>query len=120
MSLRELAALDGLAILGADCQSATLTAPGTGGAVYSCKAWVIRSGVSLDANGLPIAQDTTSVTLSLGELASLGLTNPDTLKSRGWTLSVTDVTGATISGEFNLPLLDRTLGRVTGTIKRSA
>lgn len=119
MSLRELAALDGLAILGADCQSATLTAPGTGGAVYSCKAWVIRSGVSFDA-GIPVPQEITSVTLSLGELASLGLTDPESLKSRGWTLSVTDVTGATISGELMMPLLDRTLGRVTCTIKRSA
>lgn len=117
MSLRELAATDGRAILEDDGDVAVLTSPS--GATYSAAAQVIRCGVDFDANGLPVPTDKTVVTISLVELASLGL-DPDTLKAGAWRVATTDSTGAAISGLVQQPLLDRTLGRVTFTIKRDS
>lgn len=119
MSLRYLAATDSRAIISQDGTPATLTSP-DGKTIVTVYAVVNRSGVQIDANGLPVAADNTSVTIDLGDLADAGITDPETIKASGWLCSTTDVLGATISGRVSTPLLDRSLGRATFNIKRTA
>lgn len=119
MSLRELAAIHSRLIIAKDGTPATLTTP-AGVVLSSVPAIVNRSGVQIDANGLPVAGDTTSVTIDLAELAERGITDPDDLKSGVWLIASTDVTGREITGRITSPLIDRTLGRVTFFIKRAA
>jgi len=118
MSLRELAASDSRLIIESDGTPATLTSPI--GTIYTVQAIVNRTGVQIDADGLPVSGDTTSVTIDLANLASKGLTDPDDLKAGLWPISTTDVTGQVVAGRIASPLIDRTLGRVTFFIKRTA
>jgi hypothetical protein len=118
MSIRDLAASHSRLIIAKDGTPATLTSPD--GNIYTVPAIVNRSGVQIDANGLPVAGDTTSVTIDLAALADAGITDPDTLKSAGWLCSTTDVTGAPVSGKISIPLPDRTFNRMTFNIKKVA
>ena len=87
---------------------------------YTCHGIVTRAGAHLDADGIMVEGDTTSVSASLSELADLGLPDPEDLKVGVWPVSTTDVTGTTVTGRIASPLLDRTIGRVTFFIKRSS
>ena len=118
MSLRELAASDSRLIIDTDGTPAILTSPA--GTIYTAQAIVNRTGVQIDADGLPVSGDTTSVTIDLADLAEKGLADPDDLKSGVWPIVTTDVTGREITGRIASPLIDRTLGRVTFFIKRTA
>jgi len=120
MSLASLASSDTAAILTLDGTPVTLTSPGLTATVYQCHGLVNRTGIHIDADGIMVSGERTEVTLSLRELASLGLSDPETLKSGDWLISTTDVTGSTVSGKIASPLLDRTAGRVTFFIKVSS
>lgn len=114
MSLLDTARNDTRDILSADCDAVTLTAPGVGGATYTLAGHVLRVGVDLNADGQPVAIDKTSLTVSLVALSTLGLTNPDDLKAKGWT-----ATADSVSFRVDQVLLDRSLGRATMILKRT-
>jgi hypothetical protein len=121
MSLRDLAAADSRAILLDDGAPVTITAPSSlGGAVYRVRGQVIRVGLSLDSNGMPVAADKTALTVTIADLLEAGLSDPELLKKSGWLAEAPDSTGATISGTIDLVALDRTLDRATIHVKRSA
>lgn len=118
MSLRELAASDSRLIIDTDGTPAILTSPA--GTIYTAQAIVNRTGVQIDADGLPVSGDNTEVTMSLVALAEKGLSDPDDLKAGVWPIVTTDVTGREISGRVASPLINRTLGWVMFYIKRTA
>lgn len=115
MGFREIAAQSARAIIEADGSSVTLTA--SGGASYSLVGIVHASGTHLDRNGLMVEGDYRAVSISTLALAEAGITDPQSLKSSGWTLATTDVLGAAISGEVDLVLNDATRGVVDVTVK---
>jgi hypothetical protein len=116
MSLRELAAADSAVLLG-DETPVILTAPD--GTSYPVHGLVYAVGVSVDANGLPVAADRRDVTLSTLELAVAGIPDPYVLKSPSWLIATTDVQGRALTGRLDTVRVDATLGRVTVTVKRS-
>lgn len=71
-----------------------------------------RIGVYFDPDtGLPVPGDYSSLTVRLSSLSS---NEPNGT----WTVSVQDITGATITGKVLKPMFDRSLGRVTLFFKR--
>lgn len=120
MSLRSQMVADARAMIDADGDAVTLTAPGVGGAVYLLTGIYNRVGMDLDAEGQPIATDKSTLTVSLAALASAGLADPETLKLPGWRVDVADSTGITFTGRVDTPYLDRTLGVFTAILKKGA
>lgn len=115
MDLLELARSDTRDILAADCGTVTITAPGVGGAVYVVPGHFLRVGIDMNAEGMPVASDKATLTVSLVELEESGLANPDDLKAKGWT-----VAAGSLSLRVDQVLLDRALGRATMILKRTA
>lgn len=116
MSISALAREDIAAIHAADCENAELTAPPSlGSGVYMVPCQFIRRGATRDADGMAIIGDSAIASISLGALSSLGLTEPEDLKVKGWT--------ATINGNgyrLDACMLDYTIGVATVILKRSA
>ncbi len=116
MPLIDVAQADNSAILALDCGNVTLTAPGVGGAVYTLPGQFFRIGVDLNAEGLPIPADKATLTVSINALLALGLASIDTLKTTsGWTATI----GTTVF-RVDSTALDRSLGRATMLLKRTA
>lgn len=114
MTLAALAAADSQALIAQDCEAVTLTAPAPASTVYAPHALRLSIGVSANGEGLAVIGPKDSITLSIGELAALGITDPETLKATGWT-----VTARGIVFRFDSPLIDRALGVVTSILKRA-
>lgn len=89
MSLSELARADARAILSADGETVTLTAPpALDSAVYVVPCIFNRAGVSRDLEGIPAPMEYAEITVSVGELGAKGLADPESLKLPGWAASV--------------------------------
>lgn len=116
MSLRELAAKDGAAIL-ADEVPVVLTSPDTVPVTHNVHAIVSAVGVHPSLDGVIVEGDRCAVTISTVELAEAGLADPYSLKSGTWGIETTDVNGAAISGTLGTVLVDATLARVTVYVK---
>lgn len=116
MSLSELAQSDARAILSADGETATLTAPESlGGAAYVVPCLLFRRGMTRDAEGLAIISEASSISVSIAELAAAGITDPETLKAKGWTASLLGV-----SYRLDAAPIDYTHGLITLILKRAA
>lgn len=108
MSLRNQAAADFKANLEADGDSIVLT--DSEGTDYSVTGSVRRTDTQIAPGTNEVIYDPrTSVTVALSALDS----EPD----EDWTVSVTDVTGTTISGQVANPKYDRYLGYVRFNIE---
>lgn len=121
MSLRALASGDCETLLGLDGEDITLHFPtpvgGPPGAVYTVPGTYTRRGVNQDAEGIAVVGDTTVVSVSLARLATLGLVDPETLRTtRGIAVTAGGVSYL-VQGEV---LLDRTLDVATMFLKRAA
>jgi hypothetical protein len=106
MSLRDIAAADIRTNIDAIGDSVTLTSPlgfvhsGVIGNVY-------RTEIVTDPDtGARINEPRLAVTIPLSSLPAGGI-------SEAWQASVTDVTGAVVSGQVRSPMYDRTIGFVT-------
>jgi hypothetical protein len=116
MSIRELAAEDGAKILG-DETDIVLTSPDVVPVTYNIHGLVKATGAHSDADSILVVGDQCVVTISTVELAAAGLSDPNALKSKNWSIVTTDVHGTAISGKVGVVLVDATLGRVTLFIK---
>lgn len=119
MSLQDLAAADSLVILTMDGEIVTLTAPvvapATVGVAYTVHTLYLRIGQDIDADGFPVASAKSSVTLSTSELAALGITDPEALKTVGWT-----ITARGVVYRVEKPMIDYALGQITTIIKKAS
>jgi hypothetical protein len=118
MSLRDMAAEDSTMILEDDDDFASgiiLIAPDT--TRYALKGTYNRIGVMLDPNtGLKIFGNSSTITVSLATLISLGVTI-DALDTENWQVEAVDISGEKVVGYISAALKDRTLGRVTMSIR---
>lgn len=116
MSLSELVQSDARAIPALDGDSVTLTAPATlDSTVYVVPCITVRAGKRVEAEGFAVVGAHAELTVSLAELAAHGLTDPETLKARGWTATMGGVVYL-----FDEPAIDYTIGEASVTLKRSA
>lgn len=118
MSLRDMAALDSAMIVEDVDDFASeivLIAPDT--TRHVLHGLFNRVGVMLDPDtGLKIHGNSSTATVSLASLATEGVT-VEMLEQDNWQIEATDITGATVSGLVSAALKDRTLGRVTMSIR---
>jgi hypothetical protein len=138
MSLRSQGVSDVLAIIDLDGDAVTLTSPvipGTPelpgppvvpavpaipGTVYILKGLYNRVGVDTDAEGVTVATDKSTLSISLAAIVSAGLADVEDLKKPGWKVEVADALGVSFVGRIDTPMLDRTLGIGTFTLKKGA
>jgi hypothetical protein len=138
VSLRSQAITDARAVLETDGDAIILTAPETPGtpeipgpplipavpaipgAIYSLTGIYNRVGVDLDADGVAVIGDKSSITVSLAAVMSAGLIDPEDLKKPGWTVVAADGLGTTFTGRIDSVMLDRTLGLATCILKKGA
>lgn len=105
----------------AEQDAVTLTAPvALGSTVYPLTGMYGRVGVDVDAEGMPVIGDKSSLSISLSALMTAGLADPDDLKKPGWTASMLDALGVTFTGRLESVMLDRTLGVATFILKRNS
>lgn len=103
MDVRAQAESDLGAILGEDGVEATLIAPDE--TEYPVHCLYFRVGVDIDPEtGAVIPGNRSTVLIRIGELGE-GVT-----PAEGWTVQITDVTGAAVTGRINYAALDRTHG----------
>jgi len=118
MSLRDTAAQDSTDIIEDNDDFASdivLIAPDT--TRHEVKGFYNRIGVMIDPNtGLKIFGNSSSVTVSLSTLVSLGVTI-DALDTENWQVEAEDIHGEKVVGYISAALKDRTLGRVTMAIR---
>ena len=116
MSLHDLARSDYQTILENDGELITLTAPASlGGTVYPdvpCE--FIRRGLTRDVEGMATVGDSASISLSVNGLFDIGITDPESLKAKGWTA----LYGTTLYKLDEAPV-DYMNGRVTVLLKKA-
>jgi hypothetical protein len=112
----DLLARDSRAHLAENGVSMTLTSPDAL-RVLTTSGQVIRRGLKIAGQEIPIAGDECAVTYPISPLIAQGLISPEELKTKGWKIATTDALGAAISGTFGLVLLDRNLDRATCIVK---
>lgn len=79
--------------------------------VYVVSGVVFRVGVTVDpGTGLPVPGNTCSVTVRLSDLGNV-------IPAEGWSVTTTDVTGATVAGKVKNVMPDRSLGVVTFQVR---
>ena len=138
MSARAQSAADARAIIEADGDPVVLTSPvipGTPelpgppivpavpdipGTAYSLMGIYNRIGISTDAEGMPVVGDKSTLSISLLAIMSLGLVNVEDLRKPGWSVSVADALGVTVTLRIDEPLLDRSLAVGTFILKVGA
>lgn len=118
MTPRDLAAIDSRAVLSGETP-VTITFPGVGGAVYETTGQVIRIGLDIDAQGMPVAANKCAVTVPLADLTEQGLADPEALKIKGIAIAFV-LEGESFAGTIDSVMIDRTLSRVTAILKRSS
>jgi hypothetical protein len=118
MSLRDMVAEDSTAIIEDDDDFASpivLIAPDT--TRYDLRGIYNRVGVMIDPNsGLKIFGNSSSITVSLSTLISLGVTI-EALDTENWQVEAEDINGEKVVGYISAALKDRTLGRATMAIR---
>jgi hypothetical protein len=113
MTFSQLAHSDSNKILFMDGEPVTITDPLSN--VYQLQGMFVRAGVSLDAEGLRVIGETASITVSLDALAAAGITDPETLKTKGWTAEIRGIPYRLADAP-----IDYFSGVVTIVLKRSA
>lgn len=114
MSLRDIAARDGQAIIKRDGDSLTLTPPSPA-LPFTVPALISAAGGFRDGAGMVVSGAHRGATFSSLDLAAAGY-SPDAIRGKHWTASGTDVQGVAFSGEADLVLVDDN-GDITITIK---
>ncbi len=116
MSLSTIANADIQTILKNDGDTVTLTAPAElGGGIYSMPCQFIRRGMTRDVEGMGVISPAANITVSIAELALIGIADPESMKVKGW---AADVGG--ISYRITDAPADYFVGIVTMILKRAA
>ena len=77
------------------------------------KARVTSVGMDVNPQGLAFASKKHSVCFHISDFASIAATNEN---YKGWKASFVNSEGETVTGFFNNPLVDKTLGYVVATL----
>lgn len=113
MDLADQAAIDAQAIIDTDGTPVVLRSPAA--VTYNLHALNYRRGMSLDADGLSVISESSSITLSLLALSAVGIADPEALKAKGWTVTVKGS-----AYRIDAAPIDYTSGVVTAILKRQA
>jgi hypothetical protein len=117
MSLRELVWSDSRALIADSGESASFSPPESLGlSAFVAPVKFIRRGMTKDPEnvGFAVIGESASLSVSLLELASFGVTDPESIKVKGWLVTIDNT-----SFRLDAAPIDYTLGVATVTLKRS-